>query len=158
MLQWTEGSQASGALNGWQAAALLLGLRFAPGSPFNEAEEDVDADSDSLRIAGLEERIQQARSSSALTYREVSSRGVEASDDDEAQQRRATVLARAQTMLDGAREAVQEGLDEAIRNKDYEAAEEYLEVLEKLRPLPSGIVPTNELVDYKRWLDEKSLK
>ena len=137
-------------------SAALLGLRFVPGSPFYEADDETDADSDSARIAGLEDRIRQARASQAQTYREVGAGGTE-DTSDEAQLRRQRVLARAQGMLDGAREAVQEGLDEALLNQDYDTAEEYLQMLEKMRPLPTGIVPTSDGADFKRWLDDKSL-
>ena len=106
-------------------------------------------------MASLQDRIQNARASNALTFREVEPG---ASNSDDAQVRRQRVIERAQGMLDGAREAVQEGLEDAIRNEDYDAIEEYLEVLEKLKPLPTGIVPTNDEPDYKRYLDPKSLK
>ena len=103
-------AEIAGALGITSAA--LLGLRFVPGSPFYDASNETDADSDSARIAGLEDRIRQARASQAQTYREVGIGGTE-DTSDEAQLRRQRVLARAQGMLDGARAAVQEGLDEA---------------------------------------------
>ena len=127
------------------AAVALSGLTD------NGAEDD-----ESARIAGLQSRLQDARASTAMTYREVD-RGSDTDvklDDAEAEQRREQVLARAQEMLDGARVALQEGLDEAVRSQDYDTAEEYLEMLEKLKPLPPGIVPTSPPTPgYKRWLD-----
>lgn len=104
-------------------AATAFGLQQSSSSP-----ENVDADA---RMAGLQSRLDDARSSTATTYREVTPSDVLGEQLDfhvlgEQQQRRARVLARAQEMLDGARETVQQGLDEAIAAKDYESAEEYI--------------------------------
>ena len=128
-----------------------LGLLVASGA-FN----DDDAAENAARVADLQDRIQTARTTAAQTYREIE-RSEEALPE-EARARRERVRARAQEMLDGARQAVQEGLDEALATEDYDAAEEFVQMLEKLRPLPTGIVPTSEEADYKRWIDPKSLK
>jgi len=116
-------------------------------------EEKVEADV--ANLADLQSRLTDARASGALTYREVEVEGASVEDDDEVLQRRKQVRARAEAMLDRTREALQEGLDEAVLNQDQETAEEYMEMLQKLEPLPSGIVPTTTEPDYKRWLDEK---
>ena len=123
---------------------------------FGLSSQDNDSDSgetdSATRIAELQNRIRDARTSTAVTYRERP-------DVDnpepapEAQLRRERVLLRAQSMLDEARQAVQEGLDEAILNEDYDTAEDCLIMLEKMKPLPTGIDLTTESADYKRWLD-----
>ena len=120
----------------------------------DSAEEEVDS---ATRIAALQSRIQTARTSSAITYREVEVDPTTTADagpaDPDALKRREEVLSRAQEMLDGARLALQDGLDEAVRNQDYDTAEEYLEMLEKMKPLPPGIDYASPPPGYKRWLE-----
>ena len=141
------------ALLAGAAAGALLGIGLT--RPWEDA---TGAEADESAARGLlEDRINAARSSTALTYRESDEPRMP-NMSGEALERRANVLSRAQGMLDGARQTVQEALDEAVFNKDYEAAEEYVELLEKMRPLPQGIVPTSVEADYKRWVDPEALK
>ena len=137
---------------------VAIGVAAGIGAVVLGADESDEASSDDVRLADLQSRLMDARSSNALTYKEVDVDTAAVADDDEALQRQRLVRERAQSMLDGARAAIKEGLDEAVLNKDVEAAEEYLEMLQKLEPLPGGIQANGLKPDYKVWLDEKWLE
>ena len=60
-------------------------------------------------------------------------------------------------MLGEVQQRLEEGLEEAIVNNDNEAAAEYQEELQRLRPLPETVAPVSGNADYKRWIDPNSL-
>jgi hypothetical protein len=115
---------------------------------------------------GIQDLIEQASSSDALTYREAREplpvEAAQRADSPEEmlarEQRRRTVLARTQQMLTIARENVEEELVEATKDGDSENIAHCNALLEKLAPLPDGVViDANIPPDYKRWLDDGRL-
>ena len=106
----------------------------------------------------IQDRIREARSTSALSYREVEATPLDPATAAERDERRRKVRERAQSMLSDARVTVEEALEEAIATGDAEGEEEYRTLLAKLAPPPEGVTPTNEQPDFKRWIDPNSLR
>ena len=108
----------------------------------------------------LQDRIQQAVSTTAPAFREVQSEERELSPEEEAARRtrRERELAAARAMIGEVRERLEGGLDEALANEDTEIAAEYQYELQRLKPLPGNVARVSDEPDYKRWIDPDSLR
>ena len=145
------------------AAAVAIGMNL---SRSHRAGEDGELRSG--KKASIKEAILTSRASSALTYGDAHAGkpavlGTDASEEiaheSQRRERRRLALGRAQSMLDAARDDVQDLLEEAVRMDDRETAVECARLLEKMRPLPEGIALTSrDPPDYKRWLDPDALR
>ena len=145
MMDVDFGSPAVVAALGAAAAGAFAASQFADNG---ESTEEIT----------IQDRIREARSTSALSYREVEATPLDPATAAERDERRRKVRERAQSMLSDARVTVEEALEEAIATGDAEGEEEYRTLLAKLAPLPEGVTPTNEQPDFKRWIDPNSLR
>ena len=123
-------------------AAIGAGMRLQPAS------------------SSVQDLLDEKSAGTDLTYRQASSAATADLDlSPEAVERRRDRRRRIEQMLGVARENVQEGLDEAIQDGDTEGVKEYSAMLAQLEPLPDDIsLSTSSEADYRRWLDDKSLR
>jgi hypothetical protein len=152
---------ASSAINGVRSA--VDGMRGLRGDDDSDGSEGITPTSGIVGDANVfQTRLRDATNSAAPTYRQVELPPTPQDETPEAaakrHERQAALRAGAAAMLDDVRAAAEARLEDARRTGDDESVAECLRELQKLQPLPPGIVQTSKEPDYQRWIDPNSLR